>query len=101
MTEREARAAGRKIKIGKVPMTRVARALEKDEATGFMKLVVDAETDKVLGASLLASSGDEVVQILSMLMLADKPYTLLKGAIYIHPTIAEGFFALMDSVQSA
>jgi pyruvate/2-oxoglutarate dehydrogenase complex dihydrolipoamide dehydrogenase (E3) component len=101
MTEKEARATGRKIKIGKVQMTRVARALEKDEAVGFMKLVIDAETDKVLGASLLASSGDEVVQILSTLMLADKPYTLLKGAIYIHPTIAEGFFALMDSVQPA
>jgi pyruvate/2-oxoglutarate dehydrogenase complex dihydrolipoamide dehydrogenase (E3) component len=101
MTEKEARGAGRKVKIGKVPMTRVARALEKDETAGFMKLVVDAETDKVLGASLLATSGDEVVQILSTLMLADKPYTLLKGAIYIHPTIAEGFFALMDSVQAA
>ena len=64
-----------------------------------MKIVVDAESDKVLGAAILSSSGDEVVQILSTLMLADKPYKLLKGAIYIHPTIAEGFFGLMENVK--
>ncbi len=99
MTEKEARAQGRKLKIGKVEMTHVARALERGETGGVMKLVVDAETDKVLGAAILSSDGDEVVQILSTLMLADKRYTLLKGAIYIHPTIAEGFFTLMDSVK--
>jgi pyruvate/2-oxoglutarate dehydrogenase complex dihydrolipoamide dehydrogenase (E3) component len=99
MTEREARNTGKNLKIGKVEMTRVARALEKGETQGLMKLVVDAETDRILGAALLASSGDEVVQILSTLMLADQPYTLLKGAIYIHPTIAEGFFGLMESVK--
>jgi pyruvate/2-oxoglutarate dehydrogenase complex dihydrolipoamide dehydrogenase (E3) component len=99
MTEKEARQQGRKLKIGKIEMTRVARALEKSETEGLMKIVVDADTDKVLGAAILSSSGDEVVQILSTLMLADKPYTLLKGAIYIHPTIAEGFFGLMESVK--
>ncbi len=101
LTEREAREQGRKLKIGKIEMTHVARALEKAETEGLMKIVVDAESDKVLGAAILSSSGDEVVQILSTLMLADKPYTLLKGAIYIHPTIAEGFFGLMDSVKPA
>ncbi len=101
MTEKAARAEGRKLKIGSVEMTHVARALEKAETAGLMKIVVDAETDKVIGAAMLASSGDEVVQILSTLMLADKPYTLLQGAIYIHPTMAEGFFALMDSVKPA
>ena len=99
ITEKEARAQGRKLKIGKMEMTRVARALEKAETEGLMKIVVDAESDKVLGAAILSSSGDEVVQILSTLMLADKPYTLLKGAIYIHPTIAEGFFGLMENVK--
>ena len=63
------------------------------------QLVVDAADDHVLGAAILASEGGELVQILSTLMLAEKPYTLLKGAIYIHPTLAEGFFALMDSVK--
>jgi pyruvate/2-oxoglutarate dehydrogenase complex dihydrolipoamide dehydrogenase (E3) component len=99
LTEKEARANGYKLKIGSIPMTWVARAIERGETAGLMKLVVDATNDKVLGASILCSEGGEVVQILSTLMLADKPYTLLKGAIYIHPTLAEGFFSLMDSVK--
>ncbi len=99
ITEQQARDAGRKLKIGKIPMTQVSRALERDETAGLMKLVVDAATDKVLGAAILCSEGGEVVQILHTLMLADQPYTLLKGAIYIHPTLAEGFFALMESVK--
>ena len=99
LSEKEARAAGRKLKIGKVPMTWVARAIERAETAGFMKLIVDASNDHILGAAILASEGGELVQILSTLMLAERPYTLLKGAIYIHPTLAEGFFALMDSVK--
>jgi pyruvate/2-oxoglutarate dehydrogenase complex dihydrolipoamide dehydrogenase (E3) component len=99
MTEKQARSEGRKIKVGTQLMTHVARALERDETQGMMKLVVDAETDKVLGAAILSSEGGELVQILSTLMLADQPYTLLKGAIYIHPTLAEGFFGLMESVK--
>ncbi len=101
MTEKAARAQGRKLKIGTFPMTSVARAIERGETTGLMKLVVDAATDHILGASILAVEGGELVQILSTLMLAEKPYTLLKGAIYIHPTLAEGFFGLMDSVKEA
>ncbi|HEY7212281.1 MAG TPA: mercuric reductase [Bryobacteraceae bacterium] len=101
LTEKEARAQGRKLKIGTMPMSRVQRALERDETAGSMKLIVDAETDKILGAAILASEGGELIQILSTLMLADKPYTLLKGAIYIHPTLAEGFFGLMESVKDA
>ncbi len=101
LSEKEARAQGHKLKIGKVPMTWVARAIERAETAGFMKLVVDAANDHVLGATILASEGGELVQILSTFMLAEKPYTLLKGAIYIHPTLAEGFFSLMDSVKPA
>jgi len=101
ITEKQARDSGRKLKVGKIAMTQVARALERDETAGLMKLVVDAATDKVIGAAILSSEGGEVVQILSTLTLADQPYTLLKGAIYIHPTLAEGFFALMDSVKPA
>jgi pyruvate/2-oxoglutarate dehydrogenase complex dihydrolipoamide dehydrogenase (E3) component len=99
MTEKEARAKGYKLKIGKCPMTRVARAIERGETAGLMKIVVDASNDRVLGASILASEGGELVQILGTLMLANQPYTLLKGAIYIHPTLAEGFFALMEDVK--
>ncbi len=65
-----------------------------------MKIVVDAANDQILGAAILSAEGGELVQILGTLMLAGKPYTLLKGAIYIHPTLAEGFFGLMDSVKA-
>ena len=99
LTEKAARAQGRRLKIGKMPMSSVARAIERGETAGLMKIIVDAATDRVLGASLLAAEGGELVQILSTLMLADQPYTLLKGAIYIHPTLAEGFFGLMESVK--
>jgi pyruvate/2-oxoglutarate dehydrogenase complex dihydrolipoamide dehydrogenase (E3) component len=98
ITEKEARAKGYQLKVGKMPMSSVARAIERDETAGLMKLVVDAATDHVLGASILATEGGELVQILHTLMLAKQPYTLLKGAIYIHPTLAEGFFGLMASV---
>jgi pyruvate/2-oxoglutarate dehydrogenase complex dihydrolipoamide dehydrogenase (E3) component len=100
LTEKEARAQGRRLKIGKIPMAWVARAVERDETAGLMKLVVDAETDRILGAAILSSEGGEVVQILQAVMLAGAPYTLLKGAIYIHPTLAEGFWTLMEAVTA-
>ncbi len=99
MTEKEARAKGFKLKIGKCPMTYVARAIERGETVGLMKLVVDASNDRILGASILASEGGELVQILGTLMLSNQPYTVLKGAVYTHPTLAEGFFALMEDVK--
>jgi pyruvate/2-oxoglutarate dehydrogenase complex dihydrolipoamide dehydrogenase (E3) component len=99
LTEKEARAQGRRLKVGKIPMTWVARAIERDETAGLMKLVVDADSDRILGAAMLASEGGELVQILHAVMLAGAPYTLLKGAIYIHPTLAEGFWSLMESVK--
>ncbi len=66
-----------------------------------MKIVVDASNDHILGAAVLSSSGGETIHILYTLMLAGAPYTLLKGAVYIHPTLAEGLFSLMDSVKPA
>jgi len=99
ITENEARKRGYKLKVGTVKMTDVARAIERGETHGMMKIVVDAANDRILGAAILCSEGGEVVQILSTLMLAEKPYTLLKGAIYIHPTMAEGLYSLMDNVK--
>jgi pyruvate/2-oxoglutarate dehydrogenase complex dihydrolipoamide dehydrogenase (E3) component len=99
MTEKEARAAGRKLKIGTIPMSYVARAIERDETAGLMKVIVDAANDRILGAAILGSEGGELVQTLYTLMLGNLPYTILKGAIYIHPTLTEGFFALLDSVK--
>jgi pyruvate/2-oxoglutarate dehydrogenase complex dihydrolipoamide dehydrogenase (E3) component len=99
MTEKEARAAGYKLKIGKIPMSHVARAIERDETAGLMKIIVNAANDQVLGASILASEGGELVHVLYTLMLGRLPYTLLKGAVYIHPTLAEGLYTLLDDVK--
>lgn len=101
LSETEARQTRRKLKIGKIPMSHVARAIERDETSGLMKIVVDAETDRILGAAILGVEGGELIQLLGALMLAGAPYTLLKGAVYIHPTLAEGFFGLMESVKPA
>ena len=99
LTEKEARAKGYKLKIGNIPMSHVARAIERDETAGLMKIIVDAETDRILGAAVLGTEGGELIQILGALILANAPYTVLKGAVYIHPTLAEGFFGLMESVK--
>lgn len=101
MTEKEARAAGRKLKIGAIPMSHVARAIERDETAGMMKVIVDAANDQILGAAILGSEGGELVHVLYTLMLGNLPYTLLKGAMFIHPTLTEGFFGLLDSVKPA
>ena len=101
MTEKEARAKGHQLKIGKLPMTHVARAIERDETAGIMKIIVDAANDRVLGATTLAVEGGELIHVLYTLMLGNLPYTLLKGAVYIHPTLSEGLFALMEDVKPA
>jgi pyruvate/2-oxoglutarate dehydrogenase complex dihydrolipoamide dehydrogenase (E3) component len=99
ITEQDARTSGRKFKMGTYPMAGVARAIERDETVGLMKVIVDGENDRILGAAILGSEGGELVQILGAMILAGAPYTVLKGAVYIHPTLAEGFFGLMESVK--
>jgi pyruvate/2-oxoglutarate dehydrogenase complex dihydrolipoamide dehydrogenase (E3) component len=99
ITEKEARASGKKLKIGSYPMSSVSRAIERDETVGLMKIIVDAATDRILGAAMLGCEGGELVQTLGALMLADAPYTVLKGAVFIHPTLTEGFFGLLESVK--
>lgn len=99
LNEKQARMQGFTLKVGSIPMSSVARAVERDESAGLMKLVVDGNTDQVLGATVLGVEGGEVVQILMMVALAKQPYTLLKEAIFIHPTIAEGLFRLVESVK--
>jgi pyruvate/2-oxoglutarate dehydrogenase complex dihydrolipoamide dehydrogenase (E3) component len=101
MTEKEARAAGHTLKIGTIPMSNVARAIERDETSGLMKVIVNAANDRILGAAILGCEGGELVHVLYTLMLGNLPYTLLKGAMFIHPTLTEGFFALLDSVKPA
>ena len=99
LTEKEAREKKYRLKIGTYPMAHVSRAIERDETAGMMKLIVNAADDRILGAAILATEGGELVQLLGVTILAGAPYTLLKGAVYIHPTLAEGFFGLMDSVK--
>jgi pyruvate/2-oxoglutarate dehydrogenase complex dihydrolipoamide dehydrogenase (E3) component len=101
MTEKEARAKGHKLKIGAIPMSHVSRAIERDETAGMMKVIVDAANDRILGAAILGSEGGELVHVLYTLMLGNLPYTLLKGAVYIHPTLTEGLFGLLGSVKPA
>ena len=89
MTEAEVKRSGKKAWIGKRPMTRVARAIEKGETQGFMKVLVDAETQRILGAAILGVGGDEIVHSILDVMYADAPYTVIQRAVHIHPTVTE------------
>ncbi len=89
LSEAEARAKGHRIKVGKRDMTQVGRAVEKDEAKGFMKIVVDADTDRILGGAILGPGGDEAIHsILDMIQLGQTAETL-RRTVHIHPTVAE------------
>jgi pyruvate/2-oxoglutarate dehydrogenase complex dihydrolipoamide dehydrogenase (E3) component len=89
MTEHEARQTGRRVLIGKRPMTHVSRAVEKGETQGFMKILVDQDTGKILGAAILGTSGDEAIHCITDTMYADAPYSTLQRAVHIHPTVSE------------
>ena len=89
MTEAEVRKSGRKALIGTRPMTKVGRAVEKGESQGFMKVLVDAETKQILGASILGVEGDEVIHSILDVMYARAPYTVIQRAVHIHPTVSE------------
>ncbi len=89
MTVDEVRASGRRALVGKRPMTRVGRAVEKGETQGFMKIVVDAETEEILGAAILGVGGDEVIHSILDIMSAEKPYTAISRTMHIHPTVSE------------
>ncbi|MDA2890484.1 FAD-containing oxidoreductase [Mycolicibacterium sp. BiH015] len=89
LTADEVRRSGRKALVGKRPMTRVGRAVEKGETQGFMKVVVDAETGQILGASILGVGGDEVVHLILDVMTAKLPYTAISRTMHIHPTVSE------------
>ncbi len=89
MNVSQVRASGRKALVGKRPMTRVGRAVEKGETQGFMKVVVDAETDEILGAAILGVGGDEAIHAILDVMSAKAPYTTLSRTMHIHPTVSE------------
>jgi pyruvate/2-oxoglutarate dehydrogenase complex dihydrolipoamide dehydrogenase (E3) component len=101
MTQAQARREGRRILVGKRPMTRVGRAVEKGETQGFMKIVADADSREILGAAILGSGGDEAVQTLTDAMYAKLPYTAVQHGVRIHPTVSELIPTVLGEMQPA
>jgi pyruvate/2-oxoglutarate dehydrogenase complex dihydrolipoamide dehydrogenase (E3) component len=100
LTEKEARAQGRSIRVAKLSMARVARGIECGETRGFMKAIVDAETNQILGCAILGMEGGEVMAVLQVAMMGQLPYTVIRDGIFAHPTLAESLnnlFMAMDA----
>jgi pyruvate/2-oxoglutarate dehydrogenase complex dihydrolipoamide dehydrogenase (E3) component len=97
LSETDARTQGRNFKIARMPMNYVARALELDEARGFMKAVVDADTGQILGAAVLGIEGGEIMAILEVAMMGKVPYTVLRDGVFAHPTLAESLNNLFST----
>jgi pyruvate/2-oxoglutarate dehydrogenase complex dihydrolipoamide dehydrogenase (E3) component len=89
MTEAQVRESGRKALVGTMQMARVGRARERSETQGLMKILVDAETKKILAAAILGIGGDEVIYSILDIMYADAPYSVIQRAVHIHPTVSE------------
>jgi pyruvate/2-oxoglutarate dehydrogenase complex dihydrolipoamide dehydrogenase (E3) component len=101
LTETEARAQSRSIRVAKMPMNHVARALEVDEPRGFMKAVVDADSGQILGYACLGLEGGELMNMVEIAMLGKVPYTVLKEAIFAHPTLGESLNNLFMAMDAA
>ncbi|HEX7928219.1 MAG TPA: FAD-containing oxidoreductase [bacterium] len=99
MSEREVRATNRPALMAKMPMQRVGRARERSETLGFMKVLVDAESKRILGAALLGIEGDEVVHLLLDAMYSGAPYTMIQRAMHIHPTVSELVPTLLEGLK--
>ena len=97
LSETDARAQGPNIKVARLPMNYVARALEMDESRGFMKAVVDADTGQILGAAVLGIEGGEIMASLEVAMMGKVPYTALRDGVFAHPTLAESLNNLFSS----
>ena len=99
MTEQEVRESGRPALVGKRMMTRVSRAREFGETRGFIKIMVDADNEEILGAAILGLNGDEAIHCLLDVMYAKKPYTVISRAVHIHPTVAELIPTVLQEMQ--
>jgi pyruvate/2-oxoglutarate dehydrogenase complex dihydrolipoamide dehydrogenase (E3) component len=100
MTEAEARQSGKQVRVAKLPMTRVARALEMGETRGFMKAVVDQQSGEILGVAVLGIEGGEIMAILQTAMMGKLPYSVIKEAIFAHPTLAESLNTLFMTLDA-
>jgi len=99
MTEQQVRESGRKALIGKRMMSRVGRARERSETYGFIKVIVDADSKKILGATILGIEGDEAVHCLIDVMYANAPYTVIERAVHIHPTVSELIPTVLQNLE--
>ena len=99
MTEADVRKSGRRVLMGKRPMTKVGRAVEKGESQGFMKVLVDAGTREILGAAILGVGGDEAIHCILDIMYAKAPYTVIQRAVHIHPTVSELIPTMLGEMQ--
>jgi pyruvate/2-oxoglutarate dehydrogenase complex dihydrolipoamide dehydrogenase (E3) component len=99
MTEAQVRKTGKAALMGTRPMTKVGRAVEKGETQGFMKVLVDADSKRILGASILGTGGDEAIHCILDTMYADAPYTMLARAVHIHPTVSELIPTTLQSLK--
>lgn len=99
MSEQEVRASGRKALIGVKAMSHVSRALERDETQGLMKVLIDADSGHFLGAAIFGIGGDEIVHSIIDLMYAGVPYTVMKNAVHIHPTVSELLPTLLGELK--
>src|SRR3984885_8041196 len=99
LTEEEVRKSGRRALIGRRPMTKVGRAVEKGETQGFMKVMVDAQTHEILGAAILGTGGDEAIHSILDVMYARAPYTTIQRAVHIHPTVSELIPTMLGELQ--
>ncbi|ALM06515.1 mercuric reductase [Sediminicola sp. YIK13] len=99
MTLSQAKKTGKKLLVGKREMSKIARAKEKGETDGFMRVVVDAETMQIMGASILGVGGDEVVSGILNIMTAKQPYTVIRDSVQIHPTVSELIPTLLEGLK--
>jgi pyruvate/2-oxoglutarate dehydrogenase complex dihydrolipoamide dehydrogenase (E3) component len=99
LSEADAKAKGLNIKIAKLPVNYIARALEMDESRGFIKAIVDAETEQILGAAVLGIEGGELMATLQVAIMAKLSYTVLRDAVFAHPTLAESLNTLFSQFQ--
>jgi pyruvate/2-oxoglutarate dehydrogenase complex dihydrolipoamide dehydrogenase (E3) component len=99
LSEQQAREKGLNIRVAKLPMSYVARALETDETRGFMKAIVDADTGRILGCAILSVHGGEIMSLLEVAMMGQVPYTALRDGIFAHPTLAESLNSLFATID--
>jgi pyruvate/2-oxoglutarate dehydrogenase complex dihydrolipoamide dehydrogenase (E3) component len=100
LSEKEAEQQGHAVRVAKLPMSSVARAIEVDETRGFMKAIVDVETGQILGCAVLGIEGGEIMSAIQIAMMGKLPYTALRDAVFAHPTLAESLNNLFMTLDA-